>query len=172
MSRCRIPRRRSRPQPRRSAFGSRKSLACRLRPASPGLMGSPCAERRGREMGVVGAVEHETGCGQQFPLRRSHIRKVRREGEITNGQAAATLRKSLIRGQIAPSCPEKSTKNFSETPYFPRIRALAGIAVPGVELLVRAKTNRVLGESDADKLFETRCGRARCWASGSSRSSA
>ena len=39
------------------------------------------------------------------------------------------IRKSLIRGQIAPSCPEKSTKNFSEIPYFPRIRALAGIAV-------------------------------------------
>ena len=45
---------------------------------------------------------------QQFPLRRPHVRKVRRESEITNGQAAAT------NPSFEGNYPEKSTKNFSE----------------------------------------------------------
>ena len=72
------------------------------------------------------AEDQEAQVDQQFPLRRPHFQKVRREGEVTNGQAAATCENFLIRWQIAPNYPEKSTKNFSQTPYFPRDWSLSG----------------------------------------------
>ena len=57
--------------------------------------GNPCAERRGRETDVVGAVEHETGCGQvkvadksnEIPAARKLLRSMQLSGRIVTADA-------------------------------------------------------------------------------------
>ena len=63
-------------------------------------MGNPCAERRDRETGVVGAVEHETGliCGQvkvadksnEIPAARKLLRSMQLSGRIVTADAMHT----------------------------------------------------------------------------------
>ena len=60
--------------------------------------GNPCAERHGRETDAVGAVEHETGCGQmkvgdksnEIPAARKLLRSMQLSGRIVTADAMHT----------------------------------------------------------------------------------
>ena len=72
--------------------------------------GNPCAERHGRETDAVGAVEHETGCGQvkvgdksnEIPAARKLLRSMQLSRRIVTADAmhtqAETTRLILDRG--------------------------------------------------------------------------
>ncbi len=114
-------------RPRRTCRGTRSTSATRATGRGRIRGGSPTPTRSRCGSGLLPAAlgplpaipAKAAACLEGAPRRRNYQWTSRRD-----------IRKSFIRWQIAPNYPEKSTKNFSETPYFPRIRALAGIAGP------------------------------------------
>ena len=98
--------------------------------------------RRGEHGGV--AAGGSAG-GVRRPAARRGEGQASREEEVVPARVFATAPRLLRR---STACRSSASREADFVDLFVERRT------PGVELLVRAKTNRVLGKDDADKLFD------------------